>query len=226
MSNDGAPSMTVTARSTGRADLAAADDPELESASAALTRLLAQIADGDANALDQLRLQVTGRLYSIALRILRNAEDAEEIVVDVLLWLWQHADRYAPERGRPLAWLGTLTWNRAIDASRQRQRRQSILHPDPAADSYVSTECEVDGPTQWLEAFDQRADIKAALASLKASQREMILLAFFEGLSHAEIAERLERPLGSVKSDIRRGLQKLHELLQIHAPDWEEVHSV
>ncbi len=218
--------MTVSARSAGRIDVAVGDDPAVESAAVELTRLLAQIADGDANALDQLRQRVTGRLYSIALRILGSAEDAEEIVVDVLLWLWQHADRFAPERGQPLGWLGTLTWNRAIDALRQRQRRQSILHPDPAADSYVSTECEAEGPTQWLEAFDQRADIAAALASLKAAQCEMILLAFFEGLSHAEIAERLKRPLGSVKSDIRRGLQKLHELLQIHAPEWEEAESV
>lgn len=199
---------------------------EAEAMVGELSRLLTRIADGDAQALDQLRLQVTGRLYSIAYRILGSAEDAEEIVVDVLLWLWQHADRFAPERGQPLAWLGALTWNRAIDALRQRRRRQSILHPDPAADSYLSRKCEAVGPTQWLEAFDQRSDVAAALARLKATQREAILLAFFDGLSHAEIAVRLERPLGSVKSDVRRGLIKLHEMLQIHAPQWEEADRV
>jgi RNA polymerase sigma-70 factor (ECF subfamily) len=225
VSNDADPSVSVSVRSAGRVGLDVADDLAPASSLASLSRLLAQIADGDANALEQLRVQVTGRLYSIAYRILGNAEDCEEIVVDVLFWLWQNADRYMPERGQPLAWLGTLTWNRAIDASRQRQRRQAILHPDPAADSYLSTECEAGGPAAWLQAFDQRSDIAAALADLKASQRKMILLAFFEGLSHAEIAERLGRPLGSVKSDIRRGLQKLHEQLRIHAPGENEAHG-
>jgi RNA polymerase sigma-70 factor (ECF subfamily) len=225
VSNDADPAMTRSARSEGRLEVAATDaaEVETETASATLTRLLAQIADGDANALDQLRLQVTGRLYSIAFRILGSAEDAEEIVVDVLLWLWQHADRFAPERGHALAWLGTLTWNRAIDALRQRQRRQSILHPDPAADTYVSTDCEAEGPAEWLQSFDRSSDIATALAALRATQRELILLAFFEGLSHAEIAERLQRPLGSVKSDIRRGLQRLHQLLRFHAPEGKEA---
>lgn len=175
--------------------------------------LIERIARGEQAALDELRNACLSRIYTVATRILGAAEDAEEIVYDVLLWVWRHPDRHEPARGCVAAWLNKLTWSRSIDLLRKRTRRESPLHPDPELDSYEGT---VKNPDSWLTQFDERSRVHQALKAITPAQREMVLLAFFEGMSHQEIAERLQRPLGTVKSLIRRGLLQLRSVLEEH----------
>ena len=173
--------------------------------------LVERIAKGEQAALDELRTACLSRIYTVAKRILGAAEDAEEIVYDVLLWVWRNPDRHEPARGSVGAWLHKLTWSRSIDLLRKRKRRESPLHPDPELESY---EGQVKKPDGWLAQFDDRSRVHQALKTITPAQQEMILLAFFEGMSHQEIAEHLERPLGTVKSLIRRGLLQLRSVLE------------
>ena len=196
---------------------ASADAPLAENASASdgprpvdpLATLIGRLRNADEAALRQLRMLTAARLYAIARRILQCDQDAEEVVADVLLWLWDHPDRYNAERGQALAWLSKLTWNRALDRRRSRQRRTDGPHPGGAQPTYAERQDACNDPAQWQEHFESGERIAKALQALSAGQRQSIILAYVDGLSHAEVAARQGRPLGTVKSDIRRGLRRL-----------------
>ena len=152
-----------------------------------------------------------GRLiYSLALRIVRDQADAEDVVQDVFSQAWRQAARYDASRGTVLGWLLTLTRTRSIDRLRGRRSR-----PEPSVDEAMlnaipDTATPADVQVAWS---GQVAQIRAALDGLSMLQRMAIELAFYEGLTHAEIAERLELPLGTVKTRIRQGLLKLRDRL-------------
>ncbi len=175
-----------------------------------LVELIERIANGEQAALDELRVACLSNLYAVSKRILVTAEDAEETVYDVLLWVWHNPDRFNPSRGTVSAWLNNLAWSRSIDLLRKRKRRQSLMHPDADLATYEGQE---KNPDNWLSCFDDQSRIRRALSELKLEQRQMLLMAFFEGLTHQEITERTQRPLGTVKSLIRRGLLQMRPML-------------
>ena len=181
---------------------------------AALVALMGRIRFGDADALGSLYDLALGRVYGLALRVLRQPQDAEEVVSDVFLQVWDQAVSYCPQRGSVMAWLQTLAWSRAVDRLRRlrRQRLETPLHPEGDEDAYASGE---DLPVDAL--LDHLGNVQAlqqAFASLSPVQRTVLELAYREELSQPEIAERTGLPLGTVKSHARRGLAALREALQ------------
>lgn len=185
-----------------------------EARDARLAGLVQRVAGGDAEALGQLYDLTLGSVHAVALRVLRQAQDAEEVVVDVYLQVWERAGQFDAARGPALAWLRTLAWSRALDHYRRRQREQQRrgLHPDGADAAYA----EAWSADAIAEQLEPRLDALAAAAAMQAltpPQREVLQLLFGEDLSHAEAAQRLGWPLGTVKSYARRGLALLRAAL-------------
>jgi RNA polymerase sigma-70 factor (ECF subfamily) len=172
-----------------------------------------RMARGDANGLTALYDRHSRAIFSLAFRILRDQADAEETVQDVFSQAWRQAARYETRRGAPAAWLLMMTRSRAID--RLRSRRAAA---PPGGDVHTERLAEFSSPdvapdVQVVSA-DQAARLRRAMNELPAVQRLAIELAFFEGLTHAEVAERLEQPLGTVKTRIRLGLMRLRDAMQ------------
>lgn len=146
----------------------------------------------------------------IALRIIRSPIEAEDVLQDVFWQLWRSELRYDPERGRFTTWLFAVARNRALDRARQLGRlSQRTTFAEPLQD-------DGHGPEEDTAFSERRRAVRLALASLTPEQRRTIELAFFEGLTHREIADRVAEPLGTVKSRIKRGMEKLKELLVDH----------
>ena len=171
---------------------------------------LERMARGDHEALAELYDRHGRLVYSLALRILRDQSDAEDIVQEVFSQAWRQAARYDARRGNPVAWLINLTRSRAIDRVRGRRARPDAAAAGPAALDLADLSQPVD---EQIALSHQAARIRAAVGELSLLQRVVIELAFFEGLTHVEIADRLELPLGTVKTRIRQGLLKLRERL-------------
>ena len=175
-------------------------------------RLIKQVADGDAPALAAVYDLHAPTVYALALRILGEEGEAEDVVQEVFAQAWRQAGRYDAARGSVAAWLLIMTRTRAIDRLRSRQARpdrgpgvdDSALerYPSPAAD-----------PVDEMALEQDVVRVRRALAELPLLQRVAIELAFFEGLTQREIADRLEQPLGTVKTRIRLGLLKLRDAL-------------
>ena len=169
-----------------------------------------RMARGDHDALGEIYDRHGRLVYSLAFRIVRDQSDAEDVVQEVFSQAWRQASRYDAARGSVLAWLLTLTRSRSIDRLRGRRAR-----PEPTVDEGVFNAIPDRGaPADALVASaGQAAQVRAAVDGLSVLQRVAIELAFYEGLTHAEIAERLEVPLGTVKTRIRQGLLKLRDRL-------------
>jgi RNA polymerase sigma-70 factor (ECF subfamily) len=174
-----------------------------------LAGLVAAIAEGREPALAELFDRCFDRVYGIACRILRVPADAEEVAVEVFHQVWRHARHFDAARGSVEAWLAAIAWSRAID--RRRRTREAVddpsAHPDGARPTYVDHEDFAQ--RRWFEAFEANRVLAAAVSSLSVPQRVVLGLAFFEGLSHEEIARETGMPLGTVKSHVRRGLDAL-----------------
>mgnify|MGYP006158020815 CR=1 FL=1 len=188
-------------------------EPAVEALEAELVALVARLRFGDAEALGRLYDLALGRVYAVALRVLRDPGDAEEVVSDVFLQVWEQAATYCPERGAVMAWLQTLAWSRAVDRLRRlrRHRVPEGLHPDALPAAY--TPGEGDPAEGLLDALGNAARVREAFARLSPAQREVLALAYGEDLSHPEIAARTGLPLGTVKSHARRGLAALRAAL-------------
>ncbi len=171
---------------------------------------LERMARGDHEALAELYDRHGRLVFSLALRILRDQSDAEDIVQDVFSQAWRQAARYESSRGNVIAWLLNLTRSRAIDRLRGRRARPDTAAGDPATLELPDRSQPVD---EQIALSTEAARIRAAVDELSVLQRVAIELAFYEGLTHVEIAERLELPLGTVKTRIRQGLLKLRERL-------------
>jgi RNA polymerase sigma-70 factor, ECF subfamily len=166
-------------------------------------------ATGDADALAALYDRHSRVIYSLAFRIMGDASDAEEVVQDVFAQVWRQAARYDTSRGAVIAWMLMMTRSRAIDRIRSRRGL-----PPVAPDSWKGLTEMVDpaeGPELTTLTADQVGRVRDALNALPLTQRLAIQLAFYEGLTHVEIAERLGEPLGTVKTRIRLGLLKLRD---------------
>lgn len=195
---------------------AAEDHPDSGSSGAdsaeELARLALGIAQGDKGALARLYDLLGKPLYSLALRITGDAAEAQDVVHDVFIQLWNRAGAYQPERGSFFAWAATLTRNRALDRVRMHRRRGEIVRESAADILPAGDTSDFDsGDALWLR--EKAGAVRHALADLPNEQRTAIELAFFSGLTQQEIAQRLGDPLGTVKARIRRGLLRLRDIL-------------
>lgn len=172
--------------------------------------LMASIATGDRAALDELYARHSAQVYGIAMRMLRKPQDAEELLVDVFFEVWDKRERFDATRGSPLAYLVTLTRSRALDRLRAKSKVPTTAIEN--ADSVAAT--RDDDQLEQAVARERREVIRKAMSALEPAQREAIEYSFFDGLSHSEIAARLNRPLGTVKSNIRQGLIYLRDFLR------------
>lgn len=175
--------------------------------------LVERIRRGDQPALDLLYGRYSSPVYSLVWKILQNAEEAEDVALDVFWQVWRQADRYDPARGAPPAWIFTLARSRAIDRLRARNRREdrTVSIDDPNLN--IDPLDENAAPDQVVSFRQSRDAVRAAMTKLSPVQREAVELAFLKGLTHVEIAERLGQPLGTVKTRIRQGLIRLRKHL-------------
>ncbi len=183
---------------------------------AGLDSLVRAMAAGDANALSGIYEQTVAQVFAIARAILRSKEDAEEIVCDVYTNAWAGAAKYDASRGSVMAWLAVMARNRAID--RLRQRREHLSLDDSQHEALArSIQAEALGPEEVLANFQSGSAVRAALESLTPQRRLLLGLAFFQDMSHQDIADALGMPLGTVKSHVRRALGVLHAALAVKA---------
>jgi RNA polymerase sigma-70 factor (ECF subfamily) len=169
-----------------------------------------RMARGDQDALGELYDRHGRLVYSLALRIVRDQRDAEEVVQEVFAQAWRQSGRYDAARGSVVGWMLRLTRSRAIDRVRGRRARPDVAADEAALLDLADT---APGADEQLASADQATQVRAALESLPFLQRTAIELAFYEGLTHTEIADRLEEPVGTVKTRIRQGLLKLRDRL-------------
>ncbi|HTD91768.1 MAG TPA: sigma-70 family RNA polymerase sigma factor [Burkholderiales bacterium] len=151
-----------------------------------------------------------GRVYGLALRITRDAAQAEEVAEDTFWQTWREAPRFDPARGTAMSWLLTMARSRALDSLRARDPAESVEDADELRDARGERDAS---PLDLLSATQTDHTLHHALAQLDAQPRQLIALAFFRGLTHDEIATHTGIPLGTVKSHIRRGLTTLKTLL-------------
>lgn len=171
---------------------------------------LGRSAAGDQTALAALYDESSQLVYSVALRLLGDVADAEEVTMDVYTQVWRSAAAYDGSRGTVTAWLIMLARSRAIDRVRSRSSRLQNETVFPETFDLPSG-----GPTpeHQSEQTQRRRHVTAALQTLPPEQREVVRLAFFAGLTHSELAARLQQPLGTVKTRLRMGMMKLREQL-------------
>ena len=178
-------------------------------------QLLLRIAAQDAQALAEFYDLIAKPLFSLAVRILGDVSEAEEVIQDVFVQIWKNAPSFDPLLGPAFHWALSITRHRSIDRLRSRQRRARLienLETDAAANAPASA-----GADQDALAADDTAAVRATLGTLPAEQRRVIEMAFFGGLTHQDIAKALNEPLGTVKARIRRGLLKLRDSLSPNA---------
>ncbi len=170
-------------------------------------QLMAQLAAGRHDALGPLYSRYAPRLYSLATQSL-DRTSAEEIVQEVFLQVWRKAATYSPERGTFKAWVFQIAHHRILNELRRRSRRPQF-HDDPDGLRLAAAPDPVPGPDEVVEAEAERAQVREALAALPEAQRRAVEMAFVEGLTHAEVADSLQVPLGTTKTRIRAGLRRL-----------------
>jgi len=179
--------------------------------------LVAQAAAGDERALGELYDRYGGMAFSLACAIVVEHADAEEVVADAYAQVWRSASGFEPSRGSVAAWLATIVRTRALDLVRSRKRRARVL--EEAA--VVTDEGETlvlaptaESPDRGAELTETSIIVRRSLAELPPPQRKVIELAYFGGLSQSEIAAHLSEPLGTVKTRMRAGMEKLRQALR------------
>jgi RNA polymerase sigma-70 factor (ECF subfamily) len=183
--------------------------PQRDPGDGADMEVVRRMAEGDGQALATLYDRHGRVTYSLALRILGEPQEAEEVVQDVFAQAWRQASRFDRSRGAVVAWLLMMTRSRAIDRVRARRAM-----PAPSGDpdqAFGLIADSADGPERVALTTERASRLKEALDTLPLLQRVPIELAFFEGLTHTEVAERLEVPLGTIKTRIRLGLMKMKD---------------
>jgi RNA polymerase sigma-70 factor (ECF subfamily) len=178
-------------------------------------QLMERVRAGDAPALEVLYDRYVRQCFGLALRLLgRDIPLAEEAVQDVFMKIWSRPDAYSAQKGKFASWLLSLVHHRCIDELRKRSRTEVPLDFEESG-SRLDTEPDLQadpGDQVWM--LEEQREILAALNEIAPTQREVIELAYFRGLSQSQIAARLKQPLGTVKTRVRMGLQNLRTLLE------------
>jgi RNA polymerase sigma-70 factor (ECF subfamily) len=175
--------------------------------------LLQKIATGDRDAFAQLYDRFSGPLFGAAQQILRDSAEAQDVVHDAFLTLWEKAATFETTRGSAFSWAVTLVRNRAIDRVRMRRRRAELLAESAPEDLGYAGDGTADTGGDNAVLSDNARIVRAAVASLPVEQQRALELAFFGGFTQEEIAQKLKEPLGTVKARIRRGLLKLRDMV-------------
>jgi RNA polymerase sigma factor (sigma-70 family) len=182
--------------------------------------LLSRVALGDRVAFDTLYRQSSPHLLAVILRIQSNRAQAEDILQEVYVNVWRAAQSFNPALSQASTWLNSVARNRAIDSLRRRQSEPSTISSsqvgpdDQESDMLNDVASDQLGPQALLEQAGEARQIQHCLKTLTGEQKHSLALAFYQGLSHAEVAEHLGQPLGTVKSWVRRGLQSLKSCLE------------
>lgn len=170
-----------------------------------IAALLQRVVNGDPAAFSRVYDLTSGMVYGLVLRVIRSPEMADEVTQEVYLQIWEQAEAFDPERGSARSWIATLAHRRAVDAVRRSQSsrdREEKALPEVPQDDVADSAMEA----------DEHSRVRAALASLTPLQYEAIEMAYYGGMTYREVAERLDTPLGTVKSRMRDGLMKLREV--------------
>ncbi|MFK0111059.1 sigma-70 family RNA polymerase sigma factor [Streptomyces sp. NPDC091217] len=171
--------------------------------------LLLLVAAGDEKAFEDLYALVSGPVFGLVRRVVRDPAQSEEVSQEVLLELWRSAPKFDPGRGSALSWILTLAHRRAVDrvrsarAAGEREQREALRAGEPAFDQVAET----------VEAGLEREWVRRCLDRLTALQRQSVTLAYYDGYTYREVAERLKLPLGTVKTRMRDGLTRLRDCL-------------
>ena len=173
-----------------------------------LAELIARTALGDRKAFAQLYGETRAKLFAVSLRIVRERPLAEEALQDSFVSIWHHASDYARAKGAPGTWMAAIVRNRSLDLVRRTRETPDV--DDALASQLVD---ESAAPARDVEARAEAHTLERCLAELDPEQRQSIALAFFHGLTHSELAAHLHRPLGTVKTHVRRGLLKLRDCI-------------
>jgi len=174
-----------------------------------LQALLQQSARGDRDAFAQLYRHTSPHLFALAARILRRSDWAEEALQDSFVNIWHNASRYSSEQSQVMTWMTRIVRNRCIDLL----RRPDVERPDPDGEVTLAWADGAPGPMERLQSSQDSRRLADCIGQLESQQRAAIALSFFDDLSHSEIASRLEKPLGTIKSWLRRGLERLKRCL-------------
>lgn len=179
---------------------------------ARLEELLAATARGDQKSFRNLYEASSSHLFGLLLRMLKRRDWAEEALQDCYVKIWQKADTYAPEKGAPLTWLMTVARYRALDLL--RMKRPEVEMPEENEAAPLTFEDESEDPLARAEEQEGMFALRKCMKGLQDEQQRSVLLAYYEGYTHQELAVAMKAPLGTVKSWVRRGLQKLRECLE------------
>ena len=183
--------------------------------------LVTALASGDMRALESLYDRYSTLVYSVSLRVLRDAHLAEDVVQEVFLRLWRQPTSYDPARGRFISWLMSVTRNRSLDELRRVSRRLRSEDVDEDPERELPATGVFGDPQAGLVLAEARAAVRVAMTRLPPEQRRVIELAYFGGLTQVEIAQLTGDPLGTVKTRVRLGMRKLRESLAGFM-EWED----
>lgn len=184
-------------------------------------RLMQNVATSDAASLEVLYDRYVRQCFGLALRMLNNPQIAEEVVQEVFTKVWTRPDSYSVHKGKFISWLLSLVHHRCIDELRRRSSTEVRLE-DPVTGSLLDTQVDpAPDPGDQVTLREDQIAVREALKELAPNQREVLVLAYFGGLSQSQIADKLKQPLGTVKTRVRMGLQKLRTLLEANdrSPD-------
>jgi RNA polymerase sigma-70 factor (ECF subfamily) len=171
------------------------------------------VANGDAASLEVLYDRYVRQCFGLSLRLLNNPQLAEEVVQEVFTKVWSRPDSYSSQKGKFISWLLSLVHHRSIDELRRRSHTETPLE-DPVTGSLLDTAVDPGlDPSDEASLHEEQIAVRQALGQLAPNQREVLMLAYFGGLSQSQIAARLKQPIGTVKTRVRMGLQKLRTLL-------------
>ena len=187
-----------------------ADPAKQAERSAHLMALLARTALADQRAFAELYRLTSSHLYAVALRILREPAAAEEVLQESFVSIWNHAGSYVAARSQPYTWLTSIVRNRCLDQLRRRELDTITIDDE---DEGMTPRDEGPTPLELLVSGADAMAVKDCVEALEANQKQAVALAFYRGLSHAELAAHLHQPLGTVKSWVRRGLERLKACL-------------
>ena len=178
----------------------------------ALSDLLARCALNDHGAFERLYQHTSPQLFGLVLRIVREEQLARDVLQDGYVKIWNNAGDYRPEKGSPVTWMGSIMRNRAIDLLRRRRSNPVVAVEQDEIGAFADERAL---PPDLAVAGDQnRSALLACMDRLTESQKQAIGLAYYRGLTHEELAQHLDTPLGTVKSWLRRGLLKLRDCLE------------
>lgn len=181
-----------------------------------LSLLLAATGRGDESAFAELYALTSPKLFAILLRIMKTRDWAEDALQDCYLRIWQNAERYTPERGAPMAWLATIARYRALDLLRAHRPERETGSTGPVDEDFSeNTHAPVgeQAPDDYAAEAEGLARLDDCMRELPTEQRNTVLLAYYQGCTHSEIAARTGTAMGTVKSWLRRGLLRLRDCL-------------